>query len=226
MTYSTQRKVLPYSAKDLFELVLDVARYSEFLPWCKASEIISQDKESMVADLTIIYKGFVDKYRSRITTSVNDQIYRPNLHNCHPEACAGSKSVDSEILNQVQDDDNASGAFTIYSINVEAISGPFKFLRNNWKFTDQDTASSPALDTSEFSANSAFSRTSVRSADSSLNSSCLKLNEFSCNGCLVEFMISFEFKNPFVDKLAGLFFKNATEKMVASFEARAKEVIG
>lgn len=44
--------------------------------------------------------------------------------------------------------------------------------------------------------------------------------------CTIDFYVDFEFKNPFFQNLMGLFFEKAVRKMVAAFEARAKELYG
>ena len=44
-------------------------------------------------------------------------------------------------------------------------------------------------------------------------------------GCKVEFQIDLEFKSFILDKMMGLFFINAAEKMIEAFEARALELV-
>ena len=51
----------------MFDLVADIERYPEFLPWCKAARILSQDKGKVVADLIIGYKFFQEKFTSEVT---------------------------------------------------------------------------------------------------------------------------------------------------------------
>lgn len=64
----------PYSPQQLFDLVADVARYPEFLPWCKAARIISRGEDAFLAELVIFFKGFREQYTSRV--SVNSAEYR------------------------------------------------------------------------------------------------------------------------------------------------------
>lgn len=40
-------KVVPYSAKQMYDLVNDVEKYPEYLPWCKTSKILRQTAEEM-----------------------------------------------------------------------------------------------------------------------------------------------------------------------------------
>jgi hypothetical protein len=45
--------LLPYPAQTLYDLVNDVARYPEFLPWCSATEVLEVSEVQMLARLVI-----------------------------------------------------------------------------------------------------------------------------------------------------------------------------
>lgn len=66
-----ETRVVPYTAQQLYDLVADVARYPEFLPWCAAARIRSRrpegDAEVMEADLVISFKVFRERFGSRVT---------------------------------------------------------------------------------------------------------------------------------------------------------------
>ncbi len=62
-----ETKILPHRAEDLFNLVLDVEKYPEFLPWATKSRVYRRDETSFLADLTIRYKLLNESYTSRIT---------------------------------------------------------------------------------------------------------------------------------------------------------------
>lgn len=49
--------LVPYSASAMFDLVYDVCAYPEFLPWCRAAEIISESDEQICARLEIVRMG-------------------------------------------------------------------------------------------------------------------------------------------------------------------------
>ncbi|MES2677792.1 MAG: type II toxin-antitoxin system RatA family toxin [Pseudomonadota bacterium] len=73
MPSHSEIKNLPYSAKQMFDLVLDVEKYPEFLPWCLAAKITKKlDAENFEADLAINFKGFTQKYSSNIQASQNN----------------------------------------------------------------------------------------------------------------------------------------------------------
>ncbi len=45
-------------------------------------------------------------------------------------------------------------------------------------------------------------------------------------GCIVEFYVDFEFKSRVLQKMIGVLFNEAVRRMVAAFEARARELYG
>lgn len=53
MTPYTQRQHLPYTAPQLFDLVADVERYPEFLPWVIESRIRHRNDHTILVDMTI-----------------------------------------------------------------------------------------------------------------------------------------------------------------------------
>jgi coenzyme Q-binding protein COQ10 len=74
MPRHSENRVLPYSAQQVYDLVADVARYPEFLPWTAAARIRSRrplpdrgdGAEVMEADLVISFKVFREKFGSRV----------------------------------------------------------------------------------------------------------------------------------------------------------------
>jgi len=72
-----ETKRLPYSARQMYDLVADVARYPEFLPWNAAARIRSrrpvEGGEVMEADLVISFKVFREKFGSRVTLLPGDR---------------------------------------------------------------------------------------------------------------------------------------------------------
>ena len=101
MPKQKENKKVSYTKEQMFSLVSDIEKYSDFLPWCNDSKIlnrsINNDHELIIADLEIGYDQFVYTYRSEVKLYSNT----------------------SEII-------------------VKNIDGPFKHLRNNWKFIEID----------------------------------------------------------------------------------------
>jgi coenzyme Q-binding protein COQ10 len=71
MPTHAEKRSMPYSAKQMYDLVADVAKYPEFLPWCAAARIrnvtTDQHVEIMDADLVIAFKVFRERFGSRVT---------------------------------------------------------------------------------------------------------------------------------------------------------------
>ncbi len=145
-THSEVRS-LPYSAKQMYALVADVERYSEFLPWCSAARIRQRvqngESEILDADLVISFKVFREKFGSRVTLWEN-----------------------------------------MHKIDTEYLDGPFKYMQSNWSFSDTD------------------------------------------EGCDVEFFVDFEFKNAILQRIIGVVFNEAMQRIVRAFETRAAVLYG
>lgn len=97
MPRHSERRRTPYRPEQLFDLVADVERYPEFLPWCRKSRIRRREESLLIADLTIGFKGISESFTSRIT------------------------------LNRAA-----------MRIHVTYERGPFRYLRNNWVFSEAE----------------------------------------------------------------------------------------
>jgi coenzyme Q-binding protein COQ10 len=84
MPRHSETRYLPHSAQQMYDLVADVARYPEFLPWCAAARVRKVtdqgDVQVMEADLVISFKVFRERFASRVTL--------------HPD----TKKIDTEYL--------------------------------------------------------------------------------------------------------------------------------
>jgi coenzyme Q-binding protein COQ10 len=65
ITHAEQR-VLGYRAEQLFDLVADIERYPEFLPWCIGARIRERHDHLLVADLIIGFKMIRERFTSRV----------------------------------------------------------------------------------------------------------------------------------------------------------------
>ncbi|ANY20671.1 Ribosome association toxin RatA [Tsuneonella dongtanensis] len=65
---------LPYSAEQMFDLVADVGRYQEFLPWVVATRVKSNSETEMVADMLVGFKQLREKFTSRVIKHRPDRI--------------------------------------------------------------------------------------------------------------------------------------------------------
>ena len=78
MTSHSETKYLPYTAKEMFDLVADISSYPEFLPWCAAARIREEIQNGQVqqieADLVISFKVFREKFGSRVLLNTSNYI--------------------------------------------------------------------------------------------------------------------------------------------------------
>lgn len=69
---------LPYSARQMYDLVADVESYPQFLPWNSAARIRTRDTrpdgaEEITADLVISFKVFRERFGSRVVLWPKDE---------------------------------------------------------------------------------------------------------------------------------------------------------
>ena len=62
-----EKRFIAHKAIHLYELVCDIERYPEFLPWCQAVRIRKREGNIVLADLMAGFKSFNEKYTSRVT---------------------------------------------------------------------------------------------------------------------------------------------------------------
>jgi coenzyme Q-binding protein COQ10 len=67
MPTHAEQRILPYTAEQLFDLVADVERYPEFLPWCVGARIRERRENLVVADLLIGFRMFRERFTSKVT---------------------------------------------------------------------------------------------------------------------------------------------------------------
>ncbi|MDR3438283.1 type II toxin-antitoxin system RatA family toxin [Telmatospirillum sp.] len=67
MPTHAEKRHLPYTPEQLFDLVIDIERYPEFLPWCVAARIRRRDGAVLFADLMIGFKMVRERFTSKVT---------------------------------------------------------------------------------------------------------------------------------------------------------------
>lgn len=90
MPHHQDSRDLPYTARQMFDLVADVEKYPEFLPWNSAARIrarktLANGSEEIAADLVISFKVFRERFGSRVVLWPKD-----------PES--GALKIDTEYL--------------------------------------------------------------------------------------------------------------------------------
>jgi coenzyme Q-binding protein COQ10 len=66
MPIHAEHRRLPYTPEQLFDLVADVERYPEFLPWCLAARVRQRQGNTITADLLIGFRMVRERFTSRV----------------------------------------------------------------------------------------------------------------------------------------------------------------
>lgn len=72
MTNFTKSKLLKYSSKEIFDLIIDIEKYPQFLPWCRDAKIIEIiNPNLLIAYMVVNFKGISQKYTSKVSWGKN-----------------------------------------------------------------------------------------------------------------------------------------------------------
>ncbi len=74
MPTHAERKILPYTPAQMFDLVADIERYPEFLPWCVACRVTRRDGPVIWGELMVGFKVFRETFTSKVTLRAPDSI--------------------------------------------------------------------------------------------------------------------------------------------------------
>jgi len=69
-----ENRDLKWSAEQMYDLVADVRRYAEFLPWVVGTRIKSDSEDEMIADLLVGFSALREKFTSRVLKTRPSQI--------------------------------------------------------------------------------------------------------------------------------------------------------
>jgi coenzyme Q-binding protein COQ10 len=66
MPRHTETRHLPYTPEQVFDLVADVRRYPEFLPWVAAVRVRSDSERETIADLVVGFRAIKETFTSKV----------------------------------------------------------------------------------------------------------------------------------------------------------------
>ena len=66
MPTHAEKRLLPHTLEQMFDLVIDIEKYPEFLPWCVATRIRERDSDMVLADMVIGFKVFRERFSTRV----------------------------------------------------------------------------------------------------------------------------------------------------------------
>ncbi|MGB0694790.1 MAG: type II toxin-antitoxin system RatA family toxin [Rhodospirillaceae bacterium] len=74
MPTHAEKRPMPYTPEQLFDLVADIERYPEFLPWCIGARINKREEDKIWADLIIGFKMVRERFTSRVELTPKTRI--------------------------------------------------------------------------------------------------------------------------------------------------------
>ncbi len=74
MPHHHERRTLPHSAAQMYDLVADVKRYPEFLPWVSAIRVRQDNETEMLADMVVGFKSLRETFSSRVVKTPKSAI--------------------------------------------------------------------------------------------------------------------------------------------------------
>ncbi|MEO5363293.1 MAG: type II toxin-antitoxin system RatA family toxin [Magnetococcus sp. DMHC-8] len=57
-------ETVPFSQNQMYNLVVDVERYPDFLPWCVKSRVLERSENQFLAELTVAFKGIRESFQT------------------------------------------------------------------------------------------------------------------------------------------------------------------
>ena len=79
MKSSLREEIINHSAKKLFDIVIDIESYPEYIPWCKKMVVNERKKNEIYADMYVQYKFILaQKFGSYIKFNNNKLIIETN----------------------------------------------------------------------------------------------------------------------------------------------------
>ena len=65
---------LNYSNKQMFDLIIDVEKYPEFLPWCKSTNVYEKKSNIFYSDMEIGFSVVKESFTSKVTSINSEKI--------------------------------------------------------------------------------------------------------------------------------------------------------
>ncbi|MGR6034692.1 MAG: type II toxin-antitoxin system RatA family toxin [Candidatus Nitrosoglobus sp.] len=115
MTILNRSALVPYTPAEMFALVDDIESYPQFLPWCRATQVHSRDKDNVYATIELargaIHKSFTTHNRLQQDKMIEMRLVEGPFHHLEglwrfdpigeAEGCRVSLAMEFEFSNRI-----------------------------------------------------------------------------------------------------------------------------
>jgi coenzyme Q-binding protein COQ10 len=74
-----EKKELDFTSKQIFDLIMDIEKYPQFLHWISGASIVKQYEDHIIAELEIYFKGYKTSYLSEVSTKIDESTYQISI---------------------------------------------------------------------------------------------------------------------------------------------------
>ena len=74
MIVHRETRFFPYTPQQVFDVVADVQRYPEFLPWCVGARTFQRERDTFDAEVLVGFRFIRERYSSRVKLARPDTI--------------------------------------------------------------------------------------------------------------------------------------------------------
>lgn len=75
MPRHSEKRRMPYSPEQMYELVADVNRYPEFLPWVIAMRVREDSETQTIADMVVGFKAIRETFTSKVVKEPKSRLH-------------------------------------------------------------------------------------------------------------------------------------------------------
>lgn len=68
-------RIMPYDGQLIHDIILDIEKYPEFIPWCAQAKLLEKNSDFLLAELFIEFKTLKESYVSKVTELFKNDEY-------------------------------------------------------------------------------------------------------------------------------------------------------
>jgi len=90
-----EKRLVPYTPQQMYQLVADVKAYPEFVPWCKALDVTKESHKAIEAQMTLVLASYETTFASCVVLTPHERIEIKNATPQNDEDIGPLRSLES-----------------------------------------------------------------------------------------------------------------------------------